>query len=168
MAPPHYIESLFAHMTWADERALASLERAGVVPLQALELLNHVLGAEAEWLARLEQRPSEMPIWPSFGLTDCRAAAQRNREAYAAYLSRVTADDLDRRVSYRNSRGVAFESRVEDILLHVAMHGSYHRGQVALVVRADGEEPNATDYIAFVRGAPAATRADQPASLRGK
>jgi len=46
--------------------------------------------------------------------------------------------DLDRRVPYRNSRGAAFDSRVEDILLHVAMHGSYHRSQVALVVRTAG------------------------------
>lgn len=158
MTPPHHIQSLFAHMTWADERALLSLESAGVVPLRALELFNHVLGTEAEWLARLEERPCEIAIWPSFGLAECRATALRNRNAYAAYLSRLLPDDLDRLVPYRNSRGVPFESRVEDILLHVAMHGSYHRGQVALVVRAEGEEPNATDYIAFVRGAPAATR----------
>ena len=158
MTLPRHIQSLFAHMAWADERALTSLEAAGVAPVRALELFDHVLGAEAEWLARLEQRPSAIPIWPSFNLAECRAAVLRNREAYAAYLSRLSPDDLDRRVPYRNSRGVAFESRVEDILLHVAMHGSYHRGQVALLVRAAGEEPNATDYIAFVRGAPAATR----------
>lgn len=163
MALPHHIQSLFAHMAWADERALTSLERARVLPARALELFSHVLGAEAEWLARLEQRPCEIAIWPSFGLAECRAAVRRNREAYASYFSRLSPSDLDRRVVYRNSRGVAFESRVEDILVHVAMHGSYHRGQVALVVRAEGEEPNATDYIAFVRGAPAATRADQPA-----
>lgn len=163
MTLPQHIQSLFAHMAWADERALTSLEAATVVPVRALELFNHVLGAEAEWLARLEQRPCEIPIWPSFGLAECRATVLRNRDAYAAYLSRLPADGLDRRVSYRNSRGVPFESRVEDILLHVALHGSYHRGQVALVVRAEGEEPNATDYIAYVRGAPSATRIDQPA-----
>ncbi len=161
MTLPHHIQSLFAHMLWADERALASLDAATVVPVRALELFNHVLGTEAEWLARLEQQPGEIPIWPSFGLAECRATVLRNRTAYAAYLARLSPGDLDRRVSYRNSRGLPFESRVEDILLHVAMHGSYHRGQVALIVRAEGEEPNATDYIAFVRGGPAATRVDQ-------
>lgn len=161
MTLPHHIHALFAHMAWADERALTSLEGATVVPARALELFNHVLGAEAEWLARLEQRPSEIPIWPSFGLAECRATVLRNRAAYTAYLARLSPDDLDRRIPYTNSRGVPFESRIEDILLHVAMHGSYHRGQVALIVRAEGEEPNATDYIAFARGAPAATRIDQ-------
>jgi uncharacterized damage-inducible protein DinB len=43
--------------------------------------------------------------------------------------------------------------------VHVAMHGSYHRGQITMLVRDAGAEPQPTDYIAFVRGAPAATRA---------
>jgi len=162
MAPPPHIQSLFGHMAWADDRALDSLEAARHVPPRALELFGHVLGAEAEWLARLEQRPSDVAIWPSFGLAECRAAAARNREGYAAFLARLSPGDLDRQVRYRNSRGAEFESRIEDILLHVAMHGSYHRGQVALIVRAAGEEPSPTDYIAFVRGAPAATRVAQP------
>ena len=45
---------------------------------------------------------------------------------------------------------------MEDMLLQVVLHGCYHRGQVALVVRGAGAEPSPTDYIAFVRGAPAA------------
>jgi len=53
---------------------------------------------------------------------------------------------------------MAFRSRVEDILLHVVLHGCYHRGQVAIALREAGAEPSATDFIAFVRGVPAATR----------
>jgi len=33
----------------------------------------------------------------------------------------------------------------------VALHGSYHRGQVAAAVRAAGGEPVNTDYITYVR-----------------
>ncbi|HEU5359182.1 MAG TPA: DinB family protein, partial [Gemmatimonadales bacterium] len=61
-------------------------------------------------------------------------------------------------VTYRNSAGLEFTSTVEDILLHVALHGAYHRGQVARALREGGAVPNATDYIAFIRGAPAARR----------
>jgi uncharacterized damage-inducible protein DinB len=50
---------------------------------------------------------------------------------------------------------------VDDILLHVALHGSYHRGQVALLVREAANKPAPTDYIGFVRGVPAATRQDE-------
>jgi uncharacterized damage-inducible protein DinB len=48
------------------------------------------------------------------------------------------------------------------MLVHVALHGQYHRGQVALLLRASGFEPATTDYIAWTRGVPAATRQDAP------
>ena len=72
------------------------------------------------------------------------------------------AEGLRREVAYSNSAGVAFHSTVEDILLQVAMHGSYHRGQIALLLRQEGAEPAATDFIGFARGVPAATRRTEP------
>jgi uncharacterized damage-inducible protein DinB len=38
------------------------------------------------------------------------------------------------------------------------LHGAYHRGQIALLIRQAGAVPAPTDYVAFVRGAPTATR----------
>jgi len=40
---------------------------------------------------------------------------------------------------------------VRDILLHVAMHGQYHRGQINQLLRGAGLEPISVDYIVFVR-----------------
>jgi uncharacterized damage-inducible protein DinB len=66
--------------------------------------------------------------------------------------------DLARPVTYKNSAGAQFTSLVEDILLHVCLHGAYHRGQITTALRTSGSIPNPTDYIAFIRGAPTATR----------
>lgn len=159
MALPDHIVRLFEHLAWADEQVLAALEAAPGCSDRALELYAHVLGVEAEWLARLEQRPAGVAIWPSLDLDGCRTLLRRNREQYAAYFASLSAADLDRPVHYRNSAGREFDSRVEDILVHVALHGSYHRGQVALLVRDAGAVPNGTDYIAFARGTPTAGRA---------
>jgi uncharacterized damage-inducible protein DinB len=54
-------------------------------------------------------------------------------------------------VSYRNSAGREFTNTVADIVTHVAMHGSHHRGQIALKLRASGQEPPYVDYIQFAR-----------------
>ena len=158
MTLPVHIARLFEHMRWADDRVVAALAAWPDASPRAIELLAHVLGAEQVWLARLQQRPPDAPVWPSLDVDGCRALLDHNREQYAAYLARLAPSDLARTIRYRNSAGVEFDSQVEDILLHVALHGSYHRGQVALLVRDGGAEPNATDYIAFVRGAAAATR----------
>jgi len=90
-------------------------------------------------------------------------ASLRGAAALRCILEGVTEVDLARVVSDKTSAGHPYEATVEDILLHVPLHGSYHRGQVATLLRQAGSEPVATDYIVFSRDAPAATRASIPA-----
>jgi uncharacterized damage-inducible protein DinB len=60
-------------------------------------------------------------------------------------------ETLAREIDYRNSTGTQFRNTVSDILTHVVLHGSYHRGQIARLTREAGGTPAVTDYIAFVR-----------------
>jgi len=153
------LRRLFAHLRWADDRALASLrDQPGELVSRALSIYAHVLGAEHVWLSRLREEPTTVPVWPEFTIDECARSDQESHARYQAYLSSLADADLDREVGYVNSAGQAFRSKVEDILLHVSLHGSYHRGQVALLIRDGGGVPSPTDYIAFVRGVPAATR----------
>ena len=155
---PHPLRRLFDHLEWADDRVLRSLREAPAIPPKALELFAHVLGAEHVWLARLRQVPARLAVWPSLDLEQCATVARENRDGYAGLLDDLGADGLGEEVSYTNSAGASFRTPAEDILLHVALHGCYHRGQVAILLRQNGAVPQPTDYIAFVRGAPAATR----------
>lgn len=154
------LRMLFDHAAWADDLALSALRSAGEGPdtTAARQLLAHILGAEHVWLRRLEGVKPEVAVWPELSLDQCARLAEANREGYRALLDRVDPEALSRPVHYTNSAGDQFDSRRDDILLHVALHGSYHRGQVAARIRSAGAQPNPTDYIAFVRGAPAATR----------
>lgn len=153
-----HLTRLLAHLTWADDRVLAALRSATAPDPACLELLAHVLAAEHVWLARLKGETPQQVVWPTLSLEDCATLMHATERAFSAYLSALTAADLPRAVTYRNSAGLEFTSSVEDILLHVCLHGAYHRGQIAWALRRAGGVPMPTDYIAFVRGAPAATR----------
>jgi uncharacterized damage-inducible protein DinB len=155
-----YLARLFRHMAWADERALAALREAGTASDLAHRELAHILGAEHVWLARLEGRPATVAVWPELSIDECEALARETRAGFQAYVERTDDAALERTVHYRNSAGAEFDTKAADILLHVALHGAYHRGKVAAALRVAGAEPAPTDYIAFVRGVPAATRAD--------
>lgn len=148
---------LFAHARWADERALEALRGAPTASAEALRVYAHVLGAEHTWLSRLRGEPTRVAIWPTLGVEECAALARENAEGYDAFLDSLGPGDLSREVDYRNSAGEPFRTRIDDILLHVALHGSYHRGQIAMALRQGGAVPLPTDYIAFVRGVPAVT-----------
>lgn len=142
---------MFSHMAWADERTLASLRDMTAPPSQAVDLFAHVLGAEHEWLSRIQGVPSTQGIWPKLSLDRCAALAAENQAGFGALAAEANGTAGQRLVHYRSSRGVEHTNTLEDILLHVAQHGVYHRGQVALLVRANGGTPLATDYIVFTR-----------------
>jgi uncharacterized damage-inducible protein DinB len=154
------VRSLYDHLWWADDLVLGGLEAAGSPPPAAVELLAHVLAAELVWLDRLEGVAQSVPVWPEADLAHCRGLAETSRRRWAVFIAALEDGDLTRSVAYRNSAGKRFENTVEEILLHVALHGAYHRGQIARGLRRAGFEPVATDFIAFARGAPAATRED--------
>jgi len=151
-----HLRKLIEHLKWADAAALEALRRSSGSDTRALTIYSHVLGAEAVWLARLAGRPSDVAVWPILSLEQAASLAERNAAELDALLASLSPDDLGREIDYRTSDGRAFRSSIEDILLHVALHGSYHRGQIALLIRGGGGEPASTDYIAFIRGAPAA------------
>ena len=151
-----YLRKLVDHLAWADEAALAALRDSPGADARGLVFYSHILGAEATWLARIAGRPSDVAIWPTLSLDEAAALAARNAAELRALIAASTADDVARDITYRNSAGKEFRSSMEDILLHVALHGSYHRGQVSLVIRGGGGEPIGTDYIGFIRGVPAA------------
>jgi uncharacterized damage-inducible protein DinB len=147
---------LVEHSIWADGLVLASLERADPLPIRALEYFAHIIAAQHVWLARLEGRPQEVEVWPTLDLTACAELMAATHETLRKYVDQLGVASLDRQVHYRNTAGAEFDSKIEDILMHIMMHSTYHRGQVSLLLRDSEAEPAPTDYIAFCRGAPAA------------
>ncbi len=148
-----HLQRLFDHMTWADRRVLDLLNASpGVRQHSVLRLFSHLLAAERVWMLRLRgEDASRQLIWPEWTLEELNAAAAESTSSYASFLEALRDEDLAGEVAYANSQGVVFRTRIVDILTHVALHGSYHRGQIAAAVRASGEEPVNTDFITFVR-----------------
>lgn len=144
--------SLLDHAAWADSLARAAIEGLpdGDERGRAVRLYAHLAAAEHVWLSRLEGRTSAHPVWPDLSLADAAALAGYSIAALRRVAEGAQAE-LDRVVEYRNSAGLSFQNTVAEILTHVALHGSYHRGQIAALTRAGGGTPAATDYIMYVR-----------------
>jgi uncharacterized damage-inducible protein DinB len=153
-----HLTRVFQHLEWADARVLESLRDAHSVLKKDLDLYAHILGSEQVWLDRIAGVSPKLAIWPTLTLDECARLAAQNAAGYKKLASELTQETRVRPITYRNSAGDEFTSTLEDILTHVSLHGAYHRGQIAASLRAAGDTPIPTDYIAFVRGAPAATR----------
>ena len=119
--------------------------------------MGHILSAEKLWLERIRRVPQSMLVWPTSTIEECDALADQMAVAWKDYLAGLSAGGLrsdrglDEMVEYKNSKGELWSSRVGDVLTHVLMHSAYHRGQIALEMRAAGMEPAYTDFIHAVR-----------------
>src|SRR5919107_5432293 len=141
---------LFEYDAWANARALDSLKDAE--SRTALAPLAHLLTSAKIWLMRLRgEDASAVNKSPEMSRAECESLAEEMRAGYASYLGSLNEDGLGSAVTYRNFKGAEFSTHVGEILTHVAMHGAYHRGQVAKALRAEGHPPADTDYITFVR-----------------
>lgn len=136
---------------WANRVVLRHLQRESSPPASCVGWFAHVLGAQSEWLARLEGRKSELAVWPRLTLDELEPSLATLRDGWTRHLDRLGPAGLTRSVSYTNSKGEPWTSRVEDVITHVLMHGAYHRGQIASALREAGLTPPVTDYIHAVR-----------------
>jgi uncharacterized damage-inducible protein DinB len=138
------LERMFAYDDWANREEVARARQSA----HALRLLNHIIGAQWIWLARLRGEKAKMAVWPELTIDQVTSELDVLRDAWRDILKRV---DRSSKIEYRNSKGEPWSSPVDDILTHVIMHGAYHRGQIATVVRQGGETPAYTDFIHAAR-----------------
>ncbi len=145
---------LFAYNEWANRRIFDAIKARPLSETEkVIRALAHILIAEKMWLVRLQTNAdtTRFDFWPELSLDECGTLFEENRESYASFFDRSTDASLDRVATYKNSRGVEYQTSYRDILTHVLLHASYHRGQAAQAARAAGLAPAYTDYIAFVR-----------------
>lgn len=120
---------------------------------RAVALLAHLAAARQLWLFRLGAAPNP-PGQLSPEAADLAAAAEDLRavqERWSDYLGRLTDEELSRTFEYQSTDAGRFRNRVEDILTQLFGHSLYHRGQIALLVRAAGGAPAATDFVFWCR-----------------
>ncbi len=143
-----FFNTLAAHDDWANREYIAALEKMPNPPQRALELLAHIVSAQWVWLTRMRGETQPMKVWPELSLAECRTELAKLQAGWREFLR---AANLDSTFAYTNTRGERFENRVGDTLTHVFLHGHYHRGQIALLMRQSGTTPPYTDFIEAVR-----------------
>jgi len=138
------LKKLFEYDDWANREEVRHLRSLKAPPPQAMKILAHIVGTEWLWLGRLRgEKPAV--VWPDLTLDQIAEQIDRLRDEWPREFGRNDVAD------YVNSKGEKWSSRADDILMHVIIHGGYHRGQIAILVRQSGETPAYTDYIHCVR-----------------
>ncbi len=106
-------------------------------------IMDHILTSQEIWLNRVG-----MPQDPDARNLPLLQRAEANAAAWKTVLKKSNADE---RIAYKNLAGEPFESVLSDIAIHVANHGTYHRGQMREHAESLAIEFPETDFIRFAR-----------------
>src|SRR5262245_17095059 len=142
------LRDLFDYNDWASRRILALLQAQPDPAEKPLGLLAHLVTAEEIWLLRLRcEATVGDDTAPKLTVAQCETLVNEHRLAFAEIIEQFESRGIASLVVYRNLSGKEFTTSARDILAHVALHGTYHRGQIALALRSADIAPVDTDFI---------------------
>ena len=158
------VRRLFEYNSWSNERTFGAL--AGIPARMYRDDMKsshggihgtmvHIVFAQHLWLLRWTGRPHEAAYEGAKQAVDLDALRARwldvERETLAFLDSRLSDAFLGETFVMKTTKGDAFTHTYGESMLHLVNHSSYHRGQVATLMRQAGHAPPPTDYILHAR-----------------
>jgi uncharacterized damage-inducible protein DinB len=145
-----HLRELFRYNDWANRRLIVAIKENRSERCQ--QILVHLLTTEQEYIARFFGKDSTgFNFWPELPIEDCGNLARDIAENYDKLLRRFDEEGLDVVARYRTSKGERKENDFRELLTHVIIHSSIHRGNIILKLREEGFEPPKIDYIIYLR-----------------
>jgi uncharacterized damage-inducible protein DinB len=157
-----YLRTLMRYKAWADELVFAAVGKLPEAELAAprkivfgnlLRTLNHVYAMDEVWRAHLEGRPHGYTTRNPEAcppLADLHKAQKAMDGWFVSYADALPGAKQEEVVNFRFIGGGPGSMTRRDILLHVANHGTYHRGNVASMMYQAGTPPPTTDLPVFL------------------
>ena len=147
---------------WARDRMLESVSALEaeqyVKPMgnsfsSVRDTVVHIYSAEWIWCSRWHgTSPSSRlnaSLYPD--LPAVTSAWRDLEQKIRAFVDGLDDMRISAEIEYRLMDGQAFRSPIWQMVQHVVNHGTYHRGQVATLLRQLGARAASTDLIAFHR-----------------
>lgn len=156
------IRSLFEYNSWANHRTLESCTALdnekftrdlGSSFKSVRDTLAHACDVEWLWLERFHGRShSSMPAASDYpDLAALRARWEDVERDMNDFIASLTDSDLARSYDFKTTQGAPQSQPGWQMLQHLANHGTYHRGQIAAMLRQLGAKAQGTDMIYFFR-----------------
>lgn len=147
----HHYSQLFKYNHWATKETVGSIKRLDLPTDRIISLISHIISAQQIWFNRIIGEKGSLSPWEVYTIEECLDRSEEINSRWLNYLEHTSDEGLEKIIQYTNTKGDVFENSVKVILTHVINHSTYHRAQIALLVKEAGGKPAVTDYIVYAR-----------------
>ena len=162
------LERVFSYKAKANSEILAAMRRfADASPAReiAIRVLNHTYAVDRIFAANLtgtahgytSPNPGHAP-----SLEELSAAIKTSDQWYINYVSLLDEARLGEPIDFTFTDGLPGRMSREEILMHVTVHGEYHRGQISLIMMQNSITPPGDGFTTFLHKTEASTRRRAP------
>lgn len=145
------LKNLFEYESWANKEIADCLVKLDDPPEKAVSLMSHIINANILWLCRIKKKGSDITVWKIYPKSEIISEVNKSSSDLIEYVKNISGSDLEIIINYKNTKGESFTSSLNDILTHLIIHSSYHRGQITLLIKPFVKNLPVTDYIHYVR-----------------
>ena len=147
-----YFTHMFEYNDWANRLIIKVIKDLPDINPRIFSIFSHTIIAQIIWLNRLKHEPDEFKdFWQLINFEKLMDYSQRSTADWISIISKKGEEGLRESCLYKNSKGVQYSNTLAQIITHVTNHSTYHRGQIASLLRAENIQPPLTDYIAYFR-----------------
>lgn len=143
---------------WADRGLYAAigenLDRLSAEETSImLRILDHMHAVDRIFQGHLQGQPHTFRAPRSETVPEFEALASSAKEVddwYASYVAGLAPSDFEQPLNFVFTSGKQARMRRGEILMHVCLHGTYHRGNAGAVLQLKGLTPSRdslTDYL---------------------
>jgi uncharacterized damage-inducible protein DinB len=135
---------------WANTILLSTMKKANPLDEKALLLFSHILSASNMWLSRVHTLPLTTTLFQERTLAECEVLLNENTSNWIAYIKKADQAELERIIDFIFPiDGTQKRIRVQDAILHIVHHSSYHRGQIVAKLKGFVEPLPLVTYIVY-------------------
>ena len=143
-----FFKEIFEYHHHFNQKLSEEVEKhIGDLPNRSHPLFCHILNAHEIWNARI-MGENAVSVNDLHGFEKCRMMDTLN---FKKTLNILENNDLNKIISYKNSKGEPFSNSIRNILFHVSNHSTHHKGQIISDFRQKGINPIVTDYLFYKR-----------------
>jgi len=147
-----YFAKLFEYELWANKKILMYLEN-NLGSKEILDIFSHMVADMKPWIMALTKQsvPDNIDCLPSWSIQQCKIELADMDEKIDSYIHSVTNIELENKVGSLGSNGQIFTNTVTEVLIQMATHSQYHRGQIEMLIKKETGVYLPTSYMLYLR-----------------
>lgn len=135
---------------WANKLTIESIKESNQPDKRLFELISHIVASHSIWMSRFKGEKPTIAGWNLMTLDECLELSKINHARFTEYLNDANQQELERHIQFKFFDKDS-KITIEDAIIHMINHSSYHRGQIIAGLKGKLESLPLTTYIGYAK-----------------